>query len=271
MLRHLRLRDAPAYDLTRSILRGRTWTPVSYGLYQRSALTADEVCRLQAMRDVLPGGAAWSHFTGARLFGLWLPHLPHSLPLMATIQPTHTRPERDGLYVARSRARLPAPVVLAGLPVLSVPRVLGQLAEDLSLLDLVVAIDCALQHRWCSESDIFAAVVARQRGIRMLRAAMPFADGRSESVWETVLRLFHVLCGSGSSRSTRSGIRRGGSWRVPISGYPRPVDCLSTTAVTTADARSTATTCAGRRSWRGWAWSVTGTPPARSCSSRAAS
>jgi hypothetical protein len=32
-------------------------------------------------------------------------------------------------------------------------------------------------------------------GVRRLRRALSFADGRSESAWETILRVFHVLAG----------------------------------------------------------------------------
>lgn len=100
----LRLRDAPARGLTRASLRTGAWTGVSHGLYQRSELAADETARLRALSEVLPPPGAWSHYTGARLLRLWLPPLPDGLPSFATVPPGMTRPERDGLYVARSRA-----------------------------------------------------------------------------------------------------------------------------------------------------------------------
>lgn len=140
----LLLHDAPTFGLTRSMLRGASWTNLSRGLYQRSSLDLDESQRLAAMRQVLPPVAAWSHYTGARVLRLWLPLLPSTLPVMATVLPGATRPERHGLYVARSRARWFEPVLVGGVETLPAPLLLGQLTEDLALIDLVIAIDSAL-------------------------------------------------------------------------------------------------------------------------------
>jgi len=96
------------------------------------------------------------------------------------------------LYVARSRARLQHLVDMAGVPVLPVELCLGQLAEDLRLIDLVVAIDSALHRELCSLDDIIAAIRPRQRGLPVLRRALALCDGRSESAWETILRLLYM-------------------------------------------------------------------------------
>ncbi len=195
MVDTVRLRDAPVLGLSRGVLRGRRWRPISQGLYEDARLDPDERRRLAALAKVLPANAAWSHLTGARLLQMWLTQLPASVPATATIQPGQTRPEREGLYVTRSRARSFAPLDVDGLPVVPPPLLLGQLAEDLSLLDLVVAVDAALHLRWCTAEDIVDAVLPGQRGARNLLAAAALADGRSESPWETVLRLFHCWCG----------------------------------------------------------------------------
>ena len=42
---------------------------------------------------------------------------------------------------------------------------------------------------------IVAAASTRRRGAPRLRRAIALADARSESPWETLLRLLHVLCG----------------------------------------------------------------------------
>ncbi len=191
----IRLRDAPARGLTRASLRTGAWTGVSHGLYQRSELAAGETARLRALSELLPPPGAWSHYTGARLLRLWLPTLPGGLPTFATVPPGLTRPERNGLYVARSRARWFEPLRVDGLNVMPAPLLLGQLAEDLALLDLVVAIDSALYQRLCTVDTIRQLVLPHQRGGGRLLAAVGLADGRSESAYETVLRVFHVVCG----------------------------------------------------------------------------
>lgn len=72
---------------------------------------------------------------------------------------------------------------------------LVELSEDLSLVDLVVAMDSALHRRLCSVTDLESAALAGRRGVRAYRRAVALADRRSESAWETILRLVHVLSG----------------------------------------------------------------------------
>jgi len=77
----------------------------------------------------------------------------------------------------------------------SPPWTLVELAEDLALIDLVVAMDSALQLGLSSRRALESAVVRGRRGARTYRRALTLADGRSESAWETILRLLHVLGG----------------------------------------------------------------------------
>lgn len=168
---------------------------MSHGLFARSGTVVDLASRCRAHLEVLPAGAAFSHLTLASLHDLWLPVLPPWLPVIATLPPRTLRPERRGMYVARSRARMTAPELLHSLPVVAPALMIGQLAEDLAVLDLVVAIDCALQTRLCSLAQIEAAIHPRQRGLPRLRRALSLADGRSESAWESILRVLYTLCG----------------------------------------------------------------------------
>lgn len=144
---------------------------------------------------MLPAGSEFAGLTAAMLFELWLPPLPAWLPVIAGLPPGADRPERAGLYVFRSRAGLPPAFELDGVPVTAPAVCLGQLAEDLAVADLVVAIDGAVQRGLCTVDDIYAAVRARQRGLPRLRRALELVDGRSESRWESYLRLMHVSAG----------------------------------------------------------------------------
>lgn len=74
------------------------------------------------------------------------------------------------------------------------PEVLLTCARDLALLDLVVVLDAALHLGHCSRATAMAAALHRRRGAPRLRAALALADDRSESPWETLLRLLHVSC-----------------------------------------------------------------------------
>jgi very-short-patch-repair endonuclease len=187
--------EAAARGITRGILRTSAWDHISHDLYGPAGSADALRDRCRALRRVLPPGAAFSHFTLARLLDLWLPRLPDWLPVQATLPPGAVRPERSGLWVARSRARLHRPIAFEDLLGVPIPAMIGQLAEDLTLLDLVVAIDCVLHRSWCSVTDIRRGIKPRQRGAPRLRAALELVDARSESPWETILRLLLVLCG----------------------------------------------------------------------------
>jgi len=68
-------------------------------------------------------------------------------------------------------------------------------ARDLGLIDLVVLLDCVLHRRLVDRAELERVASQHRRGAPALRRALLLADGRSESPWETILRLFHVVCG----------------------------------------------------------------------------
>jgi len=84
--------------------------------------------------------------------------------------------------------------VVNGLRLDPPTEVLLACARDLALLDLVVVLDAALHLGNCNRKDVTAAALRRRRGAPRLRAALALADARSESPWETLLRLLHVSC-----------------------------------------------------------------------------
>ena len=168
---------------------GLDWTPVSHGLHRPSTLRED----LSSWQLVLPSSARFTHLTGAELRGWALPQLPAGLPVFVAMLQTEARPQRHGLHVSRHR-ELPDPDTIVGLPVDTAAECLLRCARHLSLLDLVVLCDAALHAEHCTVGDIEAAAAPRRRGAPRLRSAIPLIDGRSESAWETVLRILHVTC-----------------------------------------------------------------------------
>lgn len=106
--------------------------------------------------------------------------------------------QRHGLYVRRSRHGEFEEI--DGIPVVSAPQTLVELARDLSLVDLVPMVDCALRDG-VKADDILAAARPRIPGTRRLRRAVDLSDERSESWWESMLRLLHVLPGLGPVES----------------------------------------------------------------------
>lgn len=156
----------------------------------------DETLRtsLLAWQSVLPHTAVFTHLTDAEARGWWLPPLPEDLPVFAALPQDRPRPRRQGLVVVRHRV---LPVVDHGSGVRrTLPaETLLACARDLCLLDLLVLVDCALQRGDATLGELAAGASSRRRGAPLLRRALSYADGRSESPWETLLRVLHVVCG----------------------------------------------------------------------------
>jgi len=181
-------------DVVVGEVRRRGWQKVGFGLYRREgdpdAVRAD----LVAWQQVLPATGCLTHLTGAVLHGLWLPPLPSRLPVFVSMSKTETRPKRPELLVMRHTKPV-ATLWRGGLHVATVPEVLLTCARDLSLLDLVVLGDSALHQGLATVDDLAAASVRRRWGAAALNRALSWMDGRSESPWESVLRVLHRACG----------------------------------------------------------------------------
>lgn len=128
--------------------------------------------------------------------GLWLPPVPPSLPLFVAMGPTpgEVKPDRSRLLISRHR-RAPARVEVDGLPLAPIPDALLACARWLGVLDLVVLTDSALHLGHCAIDEAHAAAAPHRKGAPALRLALSVADGRSESPWETLLRVLHVVLG----------------------------------------------------------------------------
>lgn len=143
---------------------------------------------------VLPPSGRFTHLTAAALLGLWLPPLLDHLPVFAAMSDAEPRPQRAGLRITRHTS-VPEPVVVDGLRLDPPAHILLACARHLGVVDLVVLIDSALHLQLCTRADIASVAGLRRRGSPRLRKALALADGRSESAWETMLRLLHVTCG----------------------------------------------------------------------------
>lgn len=103
-------------------------------------------------------------------------------------------PARPGIVTTRHRLA-PEHEIHHGLRVAKVPEILLACARDLGHLDLIVAIDSAIHLGLTTLDDLSLIASRRARGAPRLRRAIPWVDGRSESAWETMLRVLHVSCG----------------------------------------------------------------------------
>lgn len=175
------------------------WEQVGFGLHRRSVTDdpADEVvCDLVAWAEVLPPSGCLTHLTAAALHGLWMPPVPPDLPVFVSMAKQETRPKRPQLRVMRHTGPI-ATRTLRGLRVATVEETLLTCARDLALLDLVVLGDAAL-HTGATTIGALEATAARRRwGAPALGRAVGWMDGRSESPWESLLRVLHRSCAVG--------------------------------------------------------------------------
>lgn len=182
------LLPAPTADPRRGRTRSQRWERLGHGLYapRRVRTLAED---LAAWQLVLPKTAAFSHLTAAELRGWWLP-APLVHPVFAAMSGTSGEPRRPGLFVCRH----PKPVavnLVDGLRVTTAAETLIAAARDLGVLDLVIMGDSALRLSHCTITDLKIAAGARRRGAPLLRQVIPLLDRRSESPWESVMRVLH--------------------------------------------------------------------------------
>ncbi|AWB93927.1 hypothetical protein [Aeromicrobium chenweiae] len=164
------------------------------GVAQLASTSDDLAATCRAVALQLPDDAVFTHLTSARLRGWWLPMLD-GFPLVACSDQEAPHHDRRGVYVRRCGIPPGHRHRIGDLAVASPEWTIVELAEHLALLDLVAVIDCALHHEDVTIESIRATMRPGRRGVRVLRRALELADGRSESWWETMLRLLHVLSG----------------------------------------------------------------------------
>ncbi len=176
----------------RGHLRRRSWSRVSHGLYLPPGPT-DLRAEIAAWQLVLPLTAAFTSLTAAQLRGWWTP-APVAHPVFAALGVSDPRPRRGGLHVCR-HPEPPAHQLVGGLRVATPGETLLAAARDLGTLDLVVLGDSALRLRHCTVVDLWEAAARRRRGAPLLRRVIPLLDARSESPWESVMRVLHRAAG----------------------------------------------------------------------------
>jgi very-short-patch-repair endonuclease len=178
--------------------RGKAWTTVGHGVRVPSGLSGRPamLAELEAWQPLLPASAVWTGLTAAEVHGLWMPTVPSGTPLFAAAGRVagEVVPVRRRLALSRHSSS-PVALQVDGVRVAPVADCIVAAARFLPVLDLVVLIDSALQLGRCTWSDLAAAAAERRHGAPATRAALPLTDGRSESAWETLLRLLHVVCG----------------------------------------------------------------------------
>jgi very-short-patch-repair endonuclease len=165
---------------------------MSHGLYLPKAPPPSLIEKLQAWSLVLPATAAFTHLTAAELYGWWLPEAPPH-PVFAALRKADPRPRRSGLYVCRHPKPFPMTITSDGIKITTPAETLLACARDLGILDVVILADAALREGDVTLTQLKITAAQRRRGAPMLRQVIPLLDQRSESAWESVMRVLHVI------------------------------------------------------------------------------
>ena len=164
----------------------RCWLPSDH--------TTDFVALCAAALESSAAHTVVASVSAARLHGLWLPRVSGVVHL-ASADPTRagrnmTRTRRSPLVAHRFQLRAQDVVLVQGLPVTSLARTWRDLAQYLSLPDLVAAGDSALRagaHR--ADMDELAKSMRHAPRAIVLRQALELLDERSRSRPESHLRV----------------------------------------------------------------------------------
>jgi hypothetical protein len=190
---------------------------VTRGLWLPADVADNPLVRLDALRAMLAPGVVFSDRTAAELHELWLPghgtdsavHVTVSSPVPAQA----TGPQRREVRTHR-RTLAPQEIgLVAGLPVTTPARTWCDLAEVLSLPDLVAAGDSALRSA-VPLADLAVALSVRhgRRGRLKARQALPLLCARARSRPESHLRVALVTAGLPSPAVNEAVHDQHGQW-----------------------------------------------------------
>lgn len=174
--------------------RLRAYRREAHGIHRLVDLGDEVVATLLAWQLLMTNQGCFTALTSAIVRGWWLPPIPDGAPVFMSMGVDDPRPMRWGVRTSRHERAIEFDEI-DGVRCACVPETLLACARWLCVIDLVVLIDCVLHRELCSVDEIKAVSRPRRPGAARLLAALALADGRSESPYETLLRLLHVWCG----------------------------------------------------------------------------
>lgn len=187
-------------DAVRGHRRGAMWCPVTYGVHRSAgrAPSSEHPPRwnehdLAGWQLLMTDAGCFTGLTALEIHGLPLPPIPDGSPVFIALRKDDPRPMRSGVHTSR-HIRPVEHVLIRGLRVATVAEALTAAARWIGVVDLVALIDAAIFLELVSLEELQAIASTRRPGARRLRAALPLVDGRAESLWESLLRLLHVVC-----------------------------------------------------------------------------
>lgn len=189
----LRTHEGRAAGPSRHRGEGPDWEQVSHGLHAPYGTRLIVPAPANALARVLPSDAAVDHLTGAALRCVAVAVAARRAAAVRVHQRASARPTPR--HVPAAGAARPHRHGGSALRLVGIGDNLVDLARDLELVDLVPGLDAALRTDEVTPADVLGSLRPRMHGLPRLRRALALADPRSESCWESVLRLVHVRAG----------------------------------------------------------------------------
>ncbi len=174
--------------------RLKAYVRESRGVHRLADLGEGAEAALHAWQLLMTDTGCFTGLTSALVRGWWLPPLPDATPVFMAMGLDDPRPMRRGVVTSRHTRQVGFEEV-SGLRCAVGAETLLACARWLGVIDMVVLVDCALHTGAATREDIEEVIRPRRPGARRLRQALELADGRSESAYETLLRLLHLSCG----------------------------------------------------------------------------
>lgn len=187
-------------EAVRGHRRGVTWANVTYGVHRpiSTPVPTDHPPvwgegDLAGWQLLMTEVGCFTGLTALEVQGVPLPPIPVECPVFMAMAKDDPRPMRAGVHTSR-HVHPVAYDVVRGLRVAVVPEALTAAARWVGLVDLVALVDAALYLGLVSLGELEVIAMSRRPGSRRLRNALSLVDGRAESLWESLLRLLHVVC-----------------------------------------------------------------------------
>lgn len=184
--------QADAAGISAARLRGPGFTLLHRGVYVAATTILDLRTRCRAALLTQCEGAVLTGVTAASLLGVVVP--AHDVVDVGVMKRSDRRP-RPGIS-STCDPRRDDTTRVHGMLVTTGGTLFLQLAESLSLVDLVVAGDAMVRLKLVGLEDLRdACQLARGRGVRLARRAAQLVRGRVDSAMETRVRLLFVFAG----------------------------------------------------------------------------
>jgi Protein of unknown function (DUF559) len=180
------------------MVRRGVLVPVGRGVYARATVAAqmasdpvgEHALRLASVLAATKPGDAGSHHSAAVIHGLDLLG-PTPPDVAVTRPPGGSQKGRPGVHLHISGLPLEHVIERGGICLTSVARTVVDLARTSSFRSGVVVADSALRSNQTSKAELQSVITdcARWPGLSRAKLVVEFADGRAESVLESISRV----------------------------------------------------------------------------------